>query len=46
VHFPRPVPPRRRQRLLRCSRRNLLLLLQERARELGVILHFETEIAR
>src|SRR5437868_13408757 len=28
-----------------CSRRTLLLLLQERARELGVVLHFETEIA-
>src|SRR5215470_3987146 len=28
-----------------CSRRTLLMLLQERARELGVALHFETEIA-
>jgi anthraniloyl-CoA monooxygenase len=28
-----------------CSRRKLLLILQERARELGVILLFETEIA-
>jgi anthraniloyl-CoA monooxygenase len=28
-----------------CSRRKLLLILQERARELGVILKFETEIA-
>jgi len=28
-----------------CSRRQLLLLLQERARELGVSLHFETDIA-
>src|SRR3954464_10363951 len=28
-----------------CSRRTLLMLLQERARELGVVLHFETEIA-
>ncbi len=28
-----------------CSRRTLLVLLQERARELGVALHFETEIA-
>jgi len=28
-----------------CSRRALLMLLQERARELGVALHFETEIA-
>jgi anthraniloyl-CoA monooxygenase len=28
-----------------CSRRTLLMLLQERARELGVILHFETDIA-
>jgi anthraniloyl-CoA monooxygenase len=27
-----------------CSRRKLLLILQERARELGVILNFETEI--
>jgi anthraniloyl-CoA monooxygenase len=27
-----------------CSRRKLLLILQERARELGVVLHFETEI--
>jgi anthraniloyl-CoA monooxygenase len=27
-----------------CSRRKLLLILQERARELGVALHFETEI--
>src|SRR6202166_3424400 len=27
-----------------CSRRNLLLILQQRARELGVVLHFETEI--
>lgn len=27
-----------------CSRRTLLLILQERARELGVALHFETEI--
>src|SRR5215468_5030263 len=27
-----------------CSRRTLLMLLQERARELGVALHFETEI--
>ncbi|HXI06430.1 MAG: bifunctional salicylyl-CoA 5-hydroxylase/oxidoreductase [Bradyrhizobium sp.] len=28
-----------------CSRRTLLMLLQERARELGASLHFETEIA-
>src|SRR4051812_15027671 len=28
-----------------CSRRTLLMLLQERARELGVVLHFETDIA-
>src|SRR5213595_1509030 len=28
-----------------CSRRTLLMLLQERARELGVVIHFETEIA-
>ncbi|UTD28323.1 bifunctional salicylyl-CoA 5-hydroxylase/oxidoreductase [Bradyrhizobium sp. WD16] len=28
-----------------CSRRTLLLILQERARELGVALHFETEIS-
>ena len=28
-----------------CSRRTLLMLLQERARELGVTLHFETEIS-
>src|SRR5438105_1856543 len=28
-----------------CSRRTLLMLLQARARELGVALHFETEIA-
>src|SRR6201988_2401075 len=28
-----------------CSRRTPLILLQERARELGVALHFETEIA-
>jgi len=28
-----------------CSRRTLLLLLQERSRELGVSVHFETEIA-
>ncbi len=28
-----------------CSRRTLLMLLQERARELGVALHFETDIA-
>jgi anthraniloyl-CoA monooxygenase len=28
-----------------CSRRTLLMLLQERARELGVALHFESEIA-
>ncbi len=27
-----------------CSRRKLLLILQERARELGVALHFETDI--
>jgi anthraniloyl-CoA monooxygenase len=27
-----------------CSRRKLLLILQERARELGVTLHFETEV--
>ena len=27
-----------------CSRRKLLLILQERARELGVTLHFETDI--
>ena len=27
-----------------CSRRKLLLILQERARELGVTMHFETEI--
>jgi anthraniloyl-CoA monooxygenase len=27
-----------------CSRRKLLLILQERARELGVVLHFETDI--
>jgi len=28
-----------------CSRRTLLMLLQERARELGVVLNFETDIA-
>jgi anthraniloyl-CoA monooxygenase len=28
-----------------CSRRKLLLILQERARELGVVLHFEVDIA-
>ncbi len=28
-----------------CSRRTLLMLLQDRARELGVALHFETDIA-
>src|ERR1700722_11344871 len=27
-----------------CSRRKLLLILQERARELGVVMHFETDI--
>ena len=27
-----------------CSRRRLLLILQERARELGVVLHFESDI--
>ncbi len=44
IHFRGTRAPDRRQRLLRLLARTLLLILQERARELGVDLMFEAEI--